>query len=123
MQGGVEARPGGDRLARIPVHVDDVQVRKPGPHVVEIAEMGGRLQHPACGGGDGAGLPLLPLQELQHSVQIPVGGSEVLGVDPRSVLRHMGAGFGHVGQERVGEEDDLLLGFPGVHRMDGEQVR
>jgi len=35
----------------------------------------------------------------------------------------MGAGFGHVGQERVGEEDDLLLGFPGVHRMDGEQVR
>jgi len=33
------------------------------------------------------------------------------------------AGLGHVGQECVGEEDDLLLGFACVHRMDGEQVR
>ena len=123
MQGGVETRAGGNRLARIPVHVDDVQVGKPGPQVIEIAEMGGRLQHPARGGRNRAGLPFLPLQELQHAVQIRVGGSEVLGVDPRSVLRHMGTGFGHVRQERVGEKDDLLLGFPGVHRMDGEQVR
>ncbi len=26
-------------------------------------------------------------------------------------------------QERVGQKDDLLLGFPRVHRVDGEQIR
>ncbi len=35
----------------------------------------------------------------------------------------MRAGLGNVRQERVGEEDDLLLGLPGIHRVDREQFR
>ncbi len=36
---------------------------------------------------------------------------------------HVRAGLRHVGQERVGQEDDLLLGLAGVHRVDREQFR
>ena len=89
--------------------------------VVEVAEVGRRLQHPAV--RDLAALPLLPLQQLEHPVQVVVGRREVLGVDPGPVHRHVRAGLGDVREERVGEEDDLLLGLAGVHRVDREQVR
>ncbi len=82
--------------------------------------MRGRLQHPSLGGA--AGLPLLPLQELQHPVQVVVGRREVLPVDPGAVFGQVRTRLRHVGQERVGQEDDLLLGFARVHRMDREQL-
>ena len=65
----------------------------------------------------------LPLQELQHPVQIGIRRREVLPVDPRPVSRHVRARLRHVRQERVGQEDDLLFGLARVHRVDGEQFR
>ena len=56
-------------------------------------------------------------------MQVFVGGREVLLVEPGPVRGQVRAGLGDVGQKRVGEEDDLLLGFARVHRVDGEQVR
>jgi hypothetical protein len=90
------------------------------PQVVEAAEVGGRLEHPSVGGL--AALPLLPLQQLEHPVEVVIGRREVLGVDPGAVRRHVRAGLGDVGEERVGKEDDLLLGLTGVHRVDRVEV-
>jgi len=55
--------------------------------------------------------------------QVGVGGGEVLLVEPGPVGGKVRAGFGDMRQKRVGQKDDLLLGFARIHRMDGEQVR
>ena len=56
-------------------------------------------------------------------MQVVVGGSEVLLVEPGSVAGQVGARLGDMRQKRVGQKDDLFLGLPRVHRVDGEQVR
>ena len=38
-------------------------------------------------------------------------------------MRKVCAGLGHMRQERVGQEDDLLFGLPRIHRVNDEQVR
>ena len=38
-------------------------------------------------------------------------------------MRKMSAGLGHMRQERVGQEDDLLFSLPRIHRVDDKQVR
>ena len=38
-------------------------------------------------------------------------------------MRKVGTGFGDMGQKRVGQKDDLFLGFGRVHRVDGKQIR
>ena len=55
-----------------------------GAQHVQIAQVRRRFEHPALCGLHAA-LPLLPLQELQHPVQVGVGGREILCVEPGPV--------------------------------------
>ena len=122
VQGRIEAGTRGDRGAGATVHVHDVQVPKLGLQFAEVAEVRRRLEHPAVlfQAPPSPLLTLLPLQELQHAVQIRVGGSEILRIEPGSVIRKVRAGFRDMRQERVGQKDDLLFGFARIHRMDGK---
>ena len=93
MKGGVEARARRDRLAGVAVHVDDMQVGELGAQHVEVAQVRRRLEHPPLGGLTAGSLPslgrptpLLPLEELQHPMQIFIGRREVLIIDPGAVL-------------------------------------
>ena len=84
---------------------------------VDVAEVARRLQDPAL--AHVAALTLLPLEELELFLQVDVGGRPVLLRDPRAIGREIREGFGHVGEERVLEEHDLLVGglrIPGMDR-------
>lgn len=96
------------RQSRIAVHLHEVQIRELRAQGVQVAQVCRRFEHPRfC---ELAALAFLPLQELQHPVQIGLGRGEVLVVDPGPVHRQMCAGLRNVRQERVGEEHDLLFG-------------
>ena len=90
--------------------------------VVEVAEVRGRLEHP-------------PLRRSRRAASSATGAAGASGAGGRTPARSRRcratrgtpatsrAGLGHVREERVGEEDDLLLGLQRVHRVDREQVR
>ena len=99
-----------------------MQIGELGAQGVQIAQVRRGFQHPTLG-RSAACLAFLPLQELQHPVQIGICGREIPAVEPGPVARHIGSGLRNVGQERVGQEHDLFLGLAGVHRVDGEQLR
>ena len=98
------------------MHPDDVRVGEGREQRVEIAEVRGRLQHPAL--AHFAAPALLPLEQLEHLVQVAVGGREVLCVEPAPVARHVAGGLGHVREEGVGEQRDLFFRFERVGRVD-----
>ena len=119
-QRGVERRPRRDHVDRVTVGVHDVGVGELGQQRVQVAEVRRRLQDERTQRLTAP--PLLPLQQLQHPPQPPVGRGEVLRVDPRPVAGHVARGLGDVRQEGVGQEDDLLLGLVDVGGVDGEQL-
>ena len=83
--------------------------------------MRGRLQHPAL--AVVAALPLRPLEELQHAVEVMVGRREVLGVDPGAVPGDVAARLRNVREERIGQEHDLLVRLVGRRGVDRVQLR
>ena len=85
-QRGVERRARRDHVDRVAVGVHDVGVGELGQQ-----RRRGSRGAPGVLSTNGrerlAPLPLLPLEQLEHPAQPPVGRREVLGVDPRPVAR------------------------------------
>ena len=84
------------------MHVHDMGVGEGGEHLLEVAEMGRRLENPA--GADLASSLFLPLEQLQHPSQIFIRRSEIGVVEPLSIARYIGRRFGpHAKETRLPE--------------------
>ena len=103
------------------MHVDHVRVGEDGEERVEVAQVRRRLENPAV--AVLPPLPLLPLEELEHPPQVLVGRREVLLVEPGSIGRHVTRRLGNVGEKRIRQEHDLLVGLVGVGRVDRRTAR
>ena len=81
------------------MHVHDVQIGELRAQQIQVAQVRRGLEHPALGVPVPLRQPLafLPLQELQHAVQVVVGGAEVLLVQPGSVVGQVCPRLGDVG--------------------------
>ena len=111
----------GSVFARIAVRLDHAGVREGFKENVPEAQVEGGLQDPTLRRPPGSFL--LPLQELQHLLQVTVGGAQVLAREPGDIAWGVHERLGHPALEGVLAEHDLFIGSFGVPGVDRCQYR
>jgi hypothetical protein len=101
--------------------VDHHSIIEAGEEVFQVPQMSRSFQDPSAAAF--SALLLLPLKELEHAVEVVVGGLKILIVEPGSVVREIAGGLGDMGQKRIRKKYDLLFGLVGVGGVDGKEFR